>query len=79
MHCHLGVSSLKLTPSMETKLGAESDHGDSSTHQCPIPVRHTLGHTNANKFQQTFLIVTHNEELAKMGDRVVMMKDGRII
>jgi len=54
MHCHLGVSSLKLTPSMETKLGAESDHGDSSTHQCPIPVRHTLGHTDANKFQQTF-------------------------
>lgn len=32
-----------------------------------------------NKFQQTFLIVTHNEELAKMGDRVVMMKDGKII
>ncbi len=32
-----------------------------------------------DKFQQTFLIVTHNEELAKMSDRVVMMKDGRII
>lgn len=31
------------------------------------------------KFQQTFLIVTHNEELAKTGDRVVTMKDGRII
>ena len=32
-----------------------------------------------NKFDQTFLIVTHNEELAKMSDRVLMMKDGKII
>lgn len=32
-----------------------------------------------DKFQQTFLIVTHNEELAQMGDRVVVMKDGRIV
>ena len=32
-----------------------------------------------DKFQQTFLIVTHNEEFAQMGDRVVVMKDGRII
>jgi lipoprotein-releasing system ATP-binding protein len=29
-----------------------------------------------NKFNQTFLIVTHNEELAKMSDRTLMMKDG---
>jgi lipoprotein-releasing system ATP-binding protein len=32
-----------------------------------------------NQFNQTFLIVTHNEELAKMSDRIVMMKDGKII
>ena len=32
-----------------------------------------------NDFQQTFLIVTHNEELAAMSDRVLHMKDGRII
>ncbi|HMI78516.1 MAG TPA: ABC transporter ATP-binding protein [Ferruginibacter sp.] len=32
-----------------------------------------------NKFDQTFLIVTHNEELAKMSDRVLMMRDGKII
>jgi lipoprotein-releasing system ATP-binding protein len=32
-----------------------------------------------NNFQQTFLIVTHNEELAKMGDRILQMRDGRII
>lgn len=32
-----------------------------------------------NDFQQTFLIVTHNEELAAMSDRTLHMKDGRII
>ena len=32
-----------------------------------------------NKYQQTFLIVTHNEELAKMSDRILQMKDGKII
>ena len=32
-----------------------------------------------NNFQQTFLIVTHNEELAKMGDRILSMKDGKMI
>ena len=29
--------------------------------------------------QQTFLIVTHNEELAAMSDRIIHMKDGRIV
>lgn len=32
-----------------------------------------------DKFQQTFLIVTHNEELAQMGDRILHMKDGKIM
>lgn len=32
-----------------------------------------------DQFNQTFLIVTHNEELAKMSDRILQMKDGRII
>jgi len=40
-------------------------------HQLFIDLRKQLG--------QTFLIVTHNEELAKMSDRIVQMKDGRII
>jgi lipoprotein-releasing system ATP-binding protein len=29
--------------------------------------------------QQTFLIVTHNEELAQMSDRILHMKDGKMI
>ncbi len=32
-----------------------------------------------NQFNQTFLIVTHNEELAGMSDRILHMKDGKII
>lgn len=32
-----------------------------------------------NNFQQTFVVVTHNEDLATMSDRVVTMKDGYII
>ncbi len=31
------------------------------------------------QFDQTFLIVTHNEELAQMSDRILHMKDGRIV
>ncbi len=31
------------------------------------------------KFDQTFLIVTHNEELAQLSDRVLHMKDGVIV
>ncbi|SFG88714.1 ABC transporter ATP-binding protein [Pedobacter insulae] len=32
-----------------------------------------------DKFNQTFVIVTHNEDLAKISNRVVTMKDGLII
>jgi lipoprotein-releasing system ATP-binding protein len=32
-----------------------------------------------NQFNQTFLIVTHNEELALLSDREIHMKDGRIV
>ncbi len=31
------------------------------------------------QFEQTFLIVTHNEELAGMSDRILHMKDGLIV
>ena len=32
-----------------------------------------------DNFRQTFVIVTHNTELARMADRTLSMKDGRII
>jgi len=40
---------------------------------------HQLFFELREKFQQTFLIVTHNEELAHMSDRILHMKDGKII
>jgi len=30
-------------------------------------------------FGQTFVIVTHNEDLAAMADRVIKMKDGEVV
>jgi lipoprotein-releasing system ATP-binding protein len=40
---------------------------------------HQLFFQLREKFQQTFLIVTHNEELAQISDRILHMKDGKII
>lgn len=40
---------------------------------------HRLFFDLRERFQQTFLIVTHNEELARMSDRVLHMKDGVIV
>lgn len=39
---------------------------------------HQLFFDLRKQFQQTFLIVTHNEELATQSDRVLHMKDGKI-
>lgn len=40
---------------------------------------HQLFFDLREKFNQTFLIVTHNEELAKLSDRILYMKDGKIV
>ncbi len=40
---------------------------------------HQLFFDLRNQLKQTFLIVTHNEELADLSDRKLVMKDGRII
>lgn len=40
---------------------------------------HQLFFRLRDQFQQTFVIVTHNEELANMADRKLVMKDGRIV
>lgn len=42
-----------------------------SLHRLFIDLRNELG--------QTFIIVTHNEELSRISDRTVMMKDGHIV
>ena len=40
---------------------------------------HQLFFDLRDQFNQTFLIVTHNEELAQLSDRVLHMKDGKIV
>lgn len=40
---------------------------------------HALFGQLREQFQQTFLIVTHNEELAALSDRILHMKDGKIV
>lgn len=40
---------------------------------------HQLFFELRKQFNQTFLIVTHNEELARMSDRNLHMKDGKIV
>ncbi|MCW3073581.1 MAG: lipoprotein transporter ATP-binding protein [Flaviaesturariibacter sp.] len=40
---------------------------------------HQLFFDLRKQFNQTFLIVTHNEELAHLSDRIVNMKDGKVV
>jgi lipoprotein-releasing system ATP-binding protein len=40
---------------------------------------HQLFFDLRKQFDQTFLIVTHNEELSKLSDRLLHMKDGKIV
>lgn len=40
---------------------------------------HQLFFDLRKQFNQTFLVVTHNEELAQLSDRVLTMRDGKIV
>lgn len=40
---------------------------------------HQLFFDLRDKFQQTFVIVTHNEDLARISDRTIHMRDGNVI
>lgn len=40
---------------------------------------HQLFFDLRDQFHQTFIIVTHNEELAKLSDRTIVMKDGIVM
>lgn len=40
---------------------------------------HQLFFDLRDQFKQTFVVVTHNNDLAKMADRTIMMKDGMIV
>ena len=33
----------------------------------------------SRQYQQTMLVVTHDEKVAAMADRIIRMKDGRVV
>ena len=33
----------------------------------------------SEKFSQTIVMITHNEEIAQMADRIIRIEDGRIV
>ena len=35
--------------------------------------------SSATRFHQTIVLITHNEEIAQMADRIILIKDGRIV
>ena len=35
--------------------------------------------TTGQKFAQTMVMITHNEEIAQLSDRIVRIEDGRIV
>ncbi len=35
--------------------------------------------TTSRAFNQTMVMITHNEEIAQMADRIVRIEDGRIV
>jgi len=56
---------------------ADEPSGNLDTHNARE--LHKLFFQLRDRFQQTFIIVTHNEELAEMANRKLMMRDGKII
>ena len=35
--------------------------------------------SSATRFHQTIVLITHNEEIAQMADRIIHIKDGRLV
>ena len=48
---------------------------DSRTSQDVLGLMKVTG----QKFAQTMVMITHNEEIAQMADRIVRIEDGRIV
>ena len=43
--------------------------------------RHALGllKVTSKRFHQTIVMITHNEEIAQMADRILQIEDGKIV
>lgn len=35
--------------------------------------------SSAKKYGQTLVVITHNEEIAQMADRTIMIADGKVV
>ena len=58
-----------------TKLNLPTGNLDSKTSQDVLGLLKVTG----QKFKQTIVMITHNEEIAQMADRIIRIEDGRII
>lgn len=58
-----------------TKLNLPTGNLDSRTSQDVLSLMKVTG----RKFSQTMVMITHNEEIAQLSDRIVRIEDGRIV
>lgn len=58
-----------------TKLNLPTGNLDSRTSQDVMG----LLKTTSTKFSQTIVMITHNEEIAQLADRIIRIEDGRIV
>lgn len=58
-----------------TKLNLPTGNLDSCTSQDVMG----LLKTTSTKFSQTIVMITHNEEIAQLADRIIRIEDGRIV
>lgn len=58
-----------------TKLNLPTGNLDSKTSQDVL----SLLKVSSQKFAQTIVMITHNEEIAQLSDRIIRIEDGRIV
>lgn len=58
-----------------TNLTQPTGNLDSKTSQDVLGLLKVTG----RKFKQTIVMITHNEEIAQMADRIIRIEDGRIL
>ena len=58
-----------------TNLTQPTGNLDSRTSQDVLSLMKVTG----RKFSQTMVMITHNEEIAQLSDRIVRIEDGRIV
>lgn len=58
-----------------TKLNLPTGNLDSKTSQDVLGLLKVTG----KRFHQTIVMITHNEEIAQMADRILQIEDGKIV